>query len=100
MTTKPLSRRWHRVIGTAVDLRRRVAPLRDVMQRLGSHGVLYVEPAKWVAKLRATKTGASPLLLKTEMTAGHGGVSGRYARWKEAAFEYAWVLCTAGASGE
>ena len=60
--------------------------------------VLYVEPAKWVAKLRATKTGTSPLLLKTEMTAGHGGVSGRYARWKEAAFEYAWVLHTAGAS--
>ena len=59
--------------------------------------VLYVEPAKWVAKLRATKTGDSPLLLKTEMTAGHGGVSGRYARWKEAAFEFAWVLTTSGA---
>ncbi|MBJ8344571.1 S9 family peptidase [Antrihabitans sp. YC2-6] len=59
--------------------------------------VLYVEPAKWVAKLRATKTGSTPLLLKTEMTAGHGGVSGRYARWKEVAFEYAWVLQTAGA---
>ena len=60
--------------------------------------VLYVEPAKWVAKLRATKTGDSPLLLKTEMTAGHGGVSGRYARWKEAAFEYAWILTTSGAA--
>jgi oligopeptidase B len=59
--------------------------------------VLYVEPAKWVAKLRVTKTGDSPLLLKTEMTAGHGGVSGRYARWKEAAFEFAWVLATSGA---
>ncbi|WP_280475423.1 S9 family peptidase [Nocardia farcinica] len=58
--------------------------------------VLYVEPAKWVAKLRATKTGDAPLLLKTEMSAGHGGVSGRYAKWKEVAFEYAWVLDTAG----
>ncbi|MEV0111404.1 S9 family peptidase [Nocardia sp. NPDC050799] len=58
--------------------------------------VLYVEPAKWVAKLRATKTGASPLLLKTEMSAGHGGVSGRYEKWREVAFEYAWVLDTVG----
>ncbi|MEU1207091.1 S9 family peptidase [Nocardia sp. NPDC005825] len=61
--------------------------------------VLYVEPAKWVAKLRATKTGDAQLLLKTEMSAGHGGVSGRYEKWKEVAFEFAWVLDTAGASG-
>ncbi|MEV3964878.1 S9 family peptidase [Nocardia sp. NPDC050193] len=58
--------------------------------------VLYVEPAKWVAKLRATKIGDSPLLLKTEMSAGHGGVSGRYEKWREVAFEYAWVLDTVG----
>ncbi|MFD7844964.1 S9 family peptidase [Nocardia sp. NPDC059764] len=61
--------------------------------------VLYVEPAKWVAKLRATKTGDSQLLLKTEMSAGHGGVSGRYEKWKEVAFEFAWVLDTVGAAG-
>lgn len=61
--------------------------------------VLYVEPAKWVARLRATKTGDSQLLLKTEMSAGHGGVSGRYEKWKEVAFEFAWVLDTAGAAG-
>ncbi|MGW2666198.1 S9 family peptidase [Nocardia tengchongensis] len=60
--------------------------------------VLYVEPAKWVAKLRATKTGDAQLLLKTEMSAGHGGVSGRYEKWKEVAFEFAWVLDTAGAA--
>ena len=59
--------------------------------------VLYVEPAKWVAKLRATKTGDSPLLLKTEMSAGHGGVSGRYEKWREVAFEFAWVLDVSGA---
>ncbi|WP_040788392.1 S9 family peptidase [Nocardia paucivorans] len=58
--------------------------------------VLYVEPAKWVAKLRATVTGNAPILLKTEMSAGHGGVSGRYEKWKEVAFEYAWVLDTVG----
>ncbi len=55
--------------------------------------VLYVEPAKWVARLR--ETGA-PVLLKTEMSAGHGGVSGRYDAWRERAFEYAWVLAAAG----
>jgi oligopeptidase B len=57
--------------------------------------VLYVEPAKWTAKLR--EVGA-PVLLKTEMSAGHGGVSGRYERWKEVAFEYAWVLETLDAA--
>ncbi|MBH0780638.1 S9 family peptidase [Nocardia bovistercoris] len=62
--------------------------------------VLYVEPAKWVAKLRATKTGDAALLLKTEMSAGHGGVSGRYEKWKEVAFEYAWMLDILGLAGE
>ncbi|OZF38204.1 S9 family peptidase [Rhodococcus sp. 14-2483-1-2] len=60
--------------------------------------VLYVEPAKWVAALRAMKTGDSDLLLKTEMSAGHGGVSGRYEKWKEAAFEYAWIVEKTGAA--
>lgn len=61
--------------------------------------VLYVEPAKWVARLR--EVGADPLL-KIEMAAGHGGVSGRYAAWRERAFSYAWVIDAAGAhpSGE
>ena len=38
---------------------------------------------------------AHPVLLKTEMSAGHGGISGRYERWKEVAFQYAWLLATA-----
>jgi oligopeptidase B len=54
--------------------------------------VLYVEPAKWIARLRATATGSRNFLLKTEMSAGHGGVSGRYNAWKDRAFSYAWVL--------
>lgn len=58
--------------------------------------VLYVEPAKWIAKLREVGRGG-PFLLKTEMSAGHGGVSGRYAKWKQTAFEYTWTLVTAGA---
>jgi len=53
--------------------------------------VLYVEPAKWIAKLRQVATGGE-FLLKTEMSAGHGGVSGRYARWYQTAFEYAWTI--------
>ncbi|MDQ3158503.1 MAG: S9 family peptidase [Actinomycetota bacterium] len=56
--------------------------------------VLYVEPAKWVAKLRDAKTGGSQVLLKTEMNAGHGGVSGRYASWHERAWELAWIIDT------
>jgi oligopeptidase B len=58
--------------------------------------VLYVEPAKWTARLRAV---GAPVLLKTEMSAGHGGVSGRYARWEELAFEDAWVLDVLGLAG-
>ncbi|MFD8767731.1 S9 family peptidase [Microbacterium oxydans] len=56
--------------------------------------VLYVEPAKWVARLR--EAGATDVLLKCEMVAGHGGVSGRYNSWKERAFELAWLLDTLG----
>ena len=58
--------------------------------------VSYWEPAKWVAKLRATKTDTNPLLLKTEMGAGHGGPSGRYDAWREEALVYAFVLDTFG----
>ncbi|MGA8850095.1 MAG: S9 family peptidase [Aeromicrobium sp.] len=54
--------------------------------------VMYVEPAKWVARLRATATGDVQVLLKTEMHGGHGGVSGRYASWKERAWELAWII--------
>ena len=54
--------------------------------------VQYFEPAKWVAKLRATKTGDAPLLLKTNMEAGHGGKSGRFRRLEEIAEAYAFFL--------
>jgi oligopeptidase B len=54
--------------------------------------VSYWEPAKWAAKLRAVKTDKNMLLLKTEMGAGHFGVSGRYEKIKETAFDYAFVL--------
>ncbi len=68
------------------------------MTSLHDTRVYYVEPAKWVAALRHAKTDGQPVLLKTEMSAGHGGISGRYERWKEVAFQFAWLLAT-GAAG-
>ena len=58
--------------------------------------VLYSEPAKWIAKLQASASGG-PFLLKTEMTAGHGGRSGRYDAWREEAMVLAWISATATA---
>ena len=54
--------------------------------------VMYWEPAKYVAKLRTLKTDNNPLLLVTNMKAGHGGASGRYDYLKEIAFDYAFLL--------
>ena len=54
--------------------------------------VLYVEPAKWVPKLRSMTTGDAPILLRIEMDGGHGGGSGRYRRWEDAAWEFSFVL--------
>jgi oligopeptidase B len=54
--------------------------------------VQYWEPAKWVAKLRATKTDNNKLYLYTNLDAGHGGASGRFRRLKEVALEYTFVF--------
>ncbi len=61
--------------------------------------VTYWEPAKWAAKLRATKTDHNLLLLKTNMGAGHGGKSGRFESLREAAEEHAFVLWQLGVAG-
>jgi oligopeptidase B len=58
--------------------------------------VQYWEPAKWVARLRAKKTDDNPLLLHTNMSAGHGGASGRFRRLEQTAAEYAFILDQAG----
>ncbi len=58
--------------------------------------VQYWEPAKWVAKLRDMKTDHHLLLLHTQMHAGHGGASGRFQRYKENAFQYAFILSQLG----
>ena len=67
-------------------------PAMLVTAGLNDPRVSYWEPAKWVAKLRATKTDDNLLLLKTEMGAGHGGPSGRYDAWKEECVVYAFLL--------
>jgi oligopeptidase B len=55
--------------------------------------VMYWEPAKYVAKMRATRTDHNQLIFKTNLSpAGHGGASGRYDRLHESAFDYAWIL--------
>jgi oligopeptidase B len=58
--------------------------------------VTYWEPAKWIARLRATMTGGGPVLLRTNMGAGHGGASGRFNRLDEIAIVYAFALWAAG----
>jgi oligopeptidase B len=54
--------------------------------------VTYWEPAKWVARLRATMTGGGPVVLKLNMDAGHGGAAGRFDRLEEVALAYAFAL--------
>jgi oligopeptidase B len=65
------------------------------MGSLNDTRVLYHEPAKWIARLRAVAPAAD-VLLKTEMGAGHGGPSGRYDSWREEAFINAWILTLVG----
>ncbi len=90
----------------AFDLIRSYSPYDNVARQdyppmlitggLNDPRVTYWEPAKWAAKLRATKTGDKPLLLKTNMGAGHGGKSGRFTALEEDAEAYAFILSELG----
>jgi oligopeptidase B len=71
-----------------------------VTASLNDSQVMYWEPAKWVARLRARKTDTNPLYLRTNMTGGHTGASGRYDRLRETAFRYAFMLDAVGLAGE
>ena len=71
-------------------------PAMLVRAGLNDPRVGFWEPAKWVAKLRATKLGDSKLLLRTEMGAGHSGPSGRYDAWRREAFIFAFILQAVG----
>jgi oligopeptidase B len=67
-------------------------PAMLVFTGLWDSQVQYYEPAKWVAKLRATRTDHRPLLFSVDMAAGHGGKSGRFQRYHDTAREYAFIL--------
>ncbi len=84
--------RWIRAYSPYDNVTAQEYPHMLVEAGLNDPRVQYWEPAKWVAKLRATKTDDNVLLLKTLMGAGHGGSSGRYGRIAEVAFEYGFVL--------
>ncbi|HEX8384862.1 MAG TPA: S9 family peptidase, partial [Rubricoccaceae bacterium] len=78
------------------NVRPQAYPALLVTTGLHDSQVQYWEPAKWVARLRDAQTGPAPILLKTEMEAGHGGPSGRFRQYRETAFTYAWLLDQAG----
>jgi len=74
------------------NLTRKDYPTMLVKTALNDSQVMYWEPAKYAAKLRTLKTDVNPLLLRTNMGAGHGGASGRYDYLREIAFDYAFLL--------
>ena len=83
---------WLRAYCPYANLAGRDYPAMLVRTSLNDSQVMYWEPAKYVAKLRTLKTDSNPLLLLTNMGAGHGGASGRYDRLREIALDYAFVL--------
>jgi oligopeptidase B len=84
--------RWMLAYSPYDNTRAEEYPAMLVTAGLNDPRVAYWEPAKWVAKLRAVATTRGPLLLKTELGAGHAGPSGRYEAWKDEAFVLAFVL--------
>jgi oligopeptidase B len=78
------------------NIRPQVYPPILVTAGLNDPRVGYWEPAKWTAKLRATRTDSGPLLLRTNMGAGHGGASGRYDALHEQALIFAFIASTVG----
>ena len=73
----------------------RAYPAMFVTAALHDSQVEYREPAKWVARLRATKTDSNDLLLVTDMTAGHSGIAGRFGSTKENAEIMSWIIAHA-----
>ena len=78
------------------NVERKAYPWILVTTSFNDSQVMYWEPAKWVAKLRATKTDTNPLYFKINLAGGHGGSSGRYDRLREWAFRYAFMLDAVG----
>ena len=89
---KPDEYRWFRAYDPYTNIARKAYPAILVKTSFNDSQVMYHEPAKYVARMRAMKTDSNPLLLVTNMGAGHGGASGRYDRLREIALDYAWML--------
>jgi len=77
----------------------RAYPAMLVKTSFNDSQVMYWEPAKYVARLRAMKTDSNPLVFKVNMAGGHGGSSGRYDKLHETAFDYAFLLTQLGIAG-
>ncbi|MDZ7727924.1 MAG: prolyl oligopeptidase family serine peptidase [Dehalococcoidia bacterium] len=88
--------RWIRAYCPYTNLAAQDYPAMLVKTSFNDSQVMYWEPAKYVAKLRTLKTDGNPLLLYTNLDAGHGGASGRYDHLREDAFDYAFVLWQMG----
>jgi oligopeptidase B len=82
------------------NLRAQAYPAMLVKTAFNDSQVMYWEPAKYVARLRTLKTDQQPLLLKTNLAAGHGGASGRYDYLREVALDYAFILVAVGCSDD
>jgi oligopeptidase B len=82
------------------NVARKAYPWMLVTTSLNDSQVMYWEPAKWVAKLRAMKTDSNPLYIKINMAGGHGGSSGRYDVLRERAFRYAFMLDAVGMANQ
>ena len=78
------------------NIEKKAYPSILVETSLNDSQVMYWEPAKYVAKMRTLKTDTNPLLLRTNMDAGHGGASGRYDYLKEIAYTYSFMLSQVG----
>jgi oligopeptidase B len=79
------------------NVKKQEYPITLVRTSFNDSQVMYWEPTKWVAKLRANKTGDEVLMLKTKLEpGGHGGASGRYDRLHDLAYEYAFILTQLG----
>jgi oligopeptidase B len=90
--TDPDAYHYMRSYSPYENVARRSYPAILATAGLNDPRVSYHEPAKWVARLRAVATGDAPVLLKTEMGAGHSGPSGRYDAWRDEALVLAFVL--------
>lgn len=87
---------WIRAYCPYTNLRAGTYPAMLVRTALNDSQVMYWEPAKYVARLRTLQQGEAPILLETNMGAGHGGASGRYDYLKEIALDYAFLLWQLG----